>query len=469
VLRTLAGALVLSGALSGVPLAQTRTQSLPPLPDVVVETFPPQARARFEAALAAVRARPRDAPAVGQLAMTLHAWEQWEAARAAYRRAQVLAPESAEWWYLGGLVLQRQGQPAEAVPCFERAIELAPTLLPARARLAEALFDAGAFEGSARALTVLAAYADAAPVVALGRGRLAAQQGRHVEAVAEFERAIALFPEFGAAYYGLGQSLRALGRREEAVAAIAQHRMHGPRWPAIADPLAARVADLRDDPRGYLTRGLRQAELGDLPGAIALHEEALARDPGLAQARANLITLYGRTGQFAKADEQYRALLTSRFNEDEAHYNYGVLLALQRRWADAAVAYERALAANPLHAQAHNNLGQLLEGERKLPEALERYRRAVAADPQLRVARYNLGRMLLSARRFDEAAAEFAMLREPADAEAPRYLFALAVAHVQGGRREEGLAVAREARQLAERFGQHELVAAIDRDLAALK
>jgi hypothetical protein len=77
--------------------------------------------------------------------------------------------------------------------------------------------------------------------------------------------------------------------------------------------------------------------------------------------------------------------------------------------------------------------------------------------------------MLLAARRFDDAIAEFEQLREPRDAEAPRYWYGLAVAQVQAGRRDEGLALAREARRLAEAFGQHELTAAIDRDIASLK
>ena len=65
-----------------------------------------------------------------------------------------------------------------------------------------------------------------------------------------------------------------MGRRDEARAALEQHRVHGARWPAIDDPLAARVALVRDDPRGHLFRGLRLAELGDLPGAIEAHEAA---------------------------------------------------------------------------------------------------------------------------------------------------------------------------------------------------
>ena len=260
-----------------------------------------------------------------------------------------------------------------------------------------------------------------------------------------------------------------MGRRDEARAALEQHRAYGTRWPAIDDPLSARVALVRDDPRGHLARGLRLAELGDLAGAIDSHEAALVRNPSLAQAHANLISLYGRTGQWAQAEAHYKAVLAIGYNVDEAHYNYGVLLGLQNRWSEAAVAFRAAIAANPLHAMARNNLGQLLEGERKLPEAMDQYKEAVAADPRLRLARYNLARMLLAARQIEPATAEFEKLREPQDAESPRYLYGLAVANVQAGKREQGVQLAQQARQLAERFGQRELVTAIDRDLAGLK
>jgi tetratricopeptide (TPR) repeat protein len=441
----------------------------PPLPTIALESFAPDARESLQAALERARARPADPQAAGGLAITLQAWEQWDAAHAVYRRAQALDPGAADWWYLDGMVLQRLVRHSEAADAFARATTIDPQLLTARARLAEALFDAGRFDESARAYVTLAEIPATAPVAALGLGRLAARTGRHAEAVAAFERAVALFPEFGAAYYGLAQSLRALGQRERALAALAQHRQYGPRWPAIEDPLSKRVSLVRDDPRGHLFRGLRQAELGDLPGAIEAHEAAIERNPALAQAHVNLISLYGQTRQWAAAEQHYKAVVALGYNLDEAHYNYGVLMGLQGRWREAELAYRSAIEANPLHAMARNNLGQILEGERKVSEAMAQYQEAVRGDPRLRIARYNLGRMLLASRQIDAAAVEFAKLREPRDAESPRYIYGLAVATVQAGRRDEGVALAREARQLAERFGQRELVAAIDRDLAGLK
>ena len=58
---------------------------------------------------------------------------------------------------------------------------------------------------------------------------------------------------------------------------------------------------------------------------------------------------------------------------------------------------------------------------------------------------------------------------EPRDAETARYLFALSVAHVRAGRKAEGIKWATAARSLALQFGQHDLAAAIERDLALLK
>jgi len=93
----------------------------------------------------------------------------------------------------------------------------------------------------------------------------------------------------------------------------------------------------------------------------------------------------------------------------------------------------------------------------------------VDSQPTLRIARFNLGRMLVAQSRFDDAISELQKLLEPRDAETPRYMFALAAAHVRAGHRDEARKWAEEARQLALAFGQTELAASIERDLATIK
>jgi tetratricopeptide (TPR) repeat protein len=151
------------------------------------------------------------------------------------------------------------------------------------------------------------------------------------------------------------------------------------------------------------------------------------------------------------------------------HYDYGVLLTQQGKWELAADAYRRACQINPAHAQAHNNLGQLLERTRQFDAALDEYRLAIEGQPTFRLARFNAGRALVALGRPAEAVLELARITEPRDAESPRYLFALSVAQLRSGNRPEALRWATEAKQLAERFGQTELAAAIAEQLGSLK
>src|SRR5712692_234255 len=458
----------LSAALLSFALAAAQV-ALPPLPQLALDTYPTPAREAVSRAGRDATARLTDPSAVGTLARTLHAWEQWDAAHEAYARAQALAPNAFEWHYLDAVVLQRLARHADAAARFEAALRRSPDYLPARVKVAEALLDAGDLERAKRAFAALGPEPAAGPAAELGLGRIAAAGGRHDEAVAHLERAVTLFPEWGAAHYALALSYRALGRRDDAQRALERHAQYGPRWPALEDPVLAAVTALRDDAQTNLQRGLKLAEAGDAAGAIAAHEAALARDPSIAQAHANLISLYGAARNWAKAEEHYRAVVALGFNLGDAHYDYGVLLGLQEKWGLAAEAYRQAIAINPRHAQAHNNLGQMLERERKVDEAAAAYRQAVDSQPAYRLARFNLGRMLLALGRTDEAVVELEKLTEPRDDEAPRYLFALATAHVRAGHRAEGIKWATDAKQLALEHGQHELAAAIERDLAALK
>lgn len=441
----------------------------PPLPTLNLDSYPAAMRDSVAEAYRTATTRKTDADAVGRLARLLHAWEQWEAAHDAYARAQALAPRAFDWHYLDAVVLQRLARPREAATRLEAAIAVAPNYLAARVKLAEALFDAGKLDESRRVFEGLIREPAAEPAAHFGLGRVDAAEGRHDEAAGHFARAIALVPEWGAAHYALALSLRALGRRDEARRALERHAQYGPRWPAIEDRVLAGVEILRDDAGALLRRGQRLAETGDLKGAIDAYEAALARDLSLAVAHANLIKLYGSAGNWDKAESHYQAALKAGHNLADVHYDHGFLLALQSKWDQAAEAYGRAIAINPLYAEAHNNLGQVLERTRRFDAALDSYRHAVASQPAFRLARFNAGRMLVALGRPADAIAELAQIVEPRDAESPRYLFALSVAHIRAGHRDEGLKWAADAKRLATEYGQTELAAAIERELASLK
>jgi tetratricopeptide (TPR) repeat protein len=455
------GAGLLLIGISGTPaLAQS-------LPSLRIESFPPVSREPIGRALDAVRAAPGDAARTGALAMTLQAWSQWDSAAAVYARARALERRF-DWYYLGGVVEIRRARYADAVPLLKEATTLDATSVPAVLALADALFESDRIDEAERQYASVSDQPAARPHAAYGLGRVLATRGKYDAALAQFDVAVNAFPEFGAAWYARGLALRNLGKVDEARNALARAQQYGTRWPGVVDPLMAKVKALRDDPTAHLQRGLELDKAGDLDGAIREHEAALAIDGSVVQAHINLISLYGRKRDVARAEAHYHEAVRLGANLAEAHYNYGVLMLLQQRDAEAEAAFKQAIQVNPQHAGAWNNLGRLAERAGKLDEALEHYRHAVrlaSSDPTIR---FNLGRMLLANRRFDEAIAEFQVLARITGPAQPRYMFGLATACVQAGDIARGRQHAIEARALAASLGQTDLVTAIDTELAKL-
>jgi tetratricopeptide (TPR) repeat protein len=465
VLRTVHTIAVAALFAASVSAAQSPARGL----KLPLESYPPEIRKDVAGPYEEARSHPADANAAGALGRVLHAWEQWESAHEAYGTAMSLAPNSLEWHYLDACVLDRLARPRDAAAQLREALKIRPDYLPARVRLADALLSAGELSDSRTIFSALAKEPQAEPLGWFGLGRILAAEGKHEEAVQAIQRALTLFPEWGAAQYSLALSLRALGRRAEAEQALQRHLQYGTRWPGVDDPLFSGISKIRSDPSARFRRARALADDGDVNGAIREFEAALADDSSLALAHASLVKLYGATGNWAKAEEHYHAAVALGSGLAELHYDYGVLLGMQQKWSDAADAYRRAIAVNPNYPEAHNNLGQTLERSRQFDAALDEYRSAVQSRPTFRLARFNVGRMLIALGRLDEAIAELQKITEPRDAEAPRYLFALSTAYVRSGRKDEGIRWATDARQLAVQFGDTALAAAIDRDLAGIR
>lgn len=462
----LSGAIVARRAI-GVALLTCVGLQAQQFPRIAVESFPPVSRAPIAQALTEARAHPSDAARIGHLAMLLHAWGQYETATAVYARARALERRY-DWFYLGGLVETRLAHHAEAARLLTVAVRLAPDSVPARLAFADALFESGDVAAARREYSTLTT-GPGAPHAHYGLGRSLAAQGEKDAALRELETAVRLFPEFGAAWYAEGMSLRGLGRSAEARKALERAKQHGAAWPSVDDPAVARMRALREDAEPHAKRGLSLEKQGDVAGAIGEYEAAIAVDPQLVSAHVNLIALYGRQQNWEKAESHYRALAPIGPVPAEGHYNFGLCLAAQRKTPEAASLFNMALAANPGHAGALGSLGQLAELEGRVDEAEALYRRAMVASPGDPQIRFNVGRMLIARRQFAEAIAELDPLKSSESPDRARYLFGLATAHVLAGHRDEGQQYAIQARDLARERGQGDLADAIERELAKLK
>ena len=443
--------------------AGLQAQQLPP---IATESYPPVSRQPIARALTEAQAHPADAARLGHLAMVLHAWGQYETAAAVYERARALESRY-DWFYLGGLAEARLARHAAAARLLASAVRLAPDSAPARLALADALFESGDVEAALREYSPLTTGASA-PHAHYGVGRSLAAKGEKEAALAEFDAAVRLFPEFGAAWYAEGMVQRALGRVDEARKALARAKQFGAAWPSLEDPATARVRALREDAAPHLKRGLSLQKQGDVVGAIAAYEAATTSDPHLVTAHVNLIALYGGQQNWAQAESHYRALEPIG-PPAEAHYNFGICLAAQRKGAEAADMFQKALAVNPQHPGALSALGRLAEVEGRVDEAEAWYRKALVESPGDPMIRYNIGRMLIARRQYVEAVAELDPVKSAEHPDRARFLFGLATAHVLAGHLDEGHRYAVQARDLARVRGQRELADSIDRELAKFK
>jgi len=430
--------------------------------------FLPAIRAQIEQAEQEARNHPRDAQAAGALAMTLHAYQQYGAAARAYSRAHQLDPKNFDWLYLRGAVQMELGAFDAAVKSFQSAVSLRADDLAANFRMAQSLAAIANWEeAGALYRRILDQHANGAQAW-YGLGRVQAARGDHAGAAQSYAKACELFPLYGVAHFALAAELRRLGKPAEAEQHLAAYSKNLTAEPPLDDPLFRRIHELNHGAQAHIQRGTELEKAGRLDEAIREHEAAMAIDPANVQVHVNLISLYGRTGDSAKAKQHFEAATKLDAGRSDAWYDYGVLLFHEQNLTGAQQAFQRALQINPSYAEAHTNLGVIYQQQGRLDQAADEFRAAIAAQPNYPLARFHLGRILVNQEKYDEAIQHLQRALTPEDEQTTAYLYALGAAYARAGDREHALTYMRKAHDAAVARGQSKLLASIDRDLKAL-
>ncbi|HET6515676.1 MAG TPA: tetratricopeptide repeat protein [Thermodesulfovibrionales bacterium] len=207
-------------------------------------------------------------------------------------------------------------------------------------------------------------------------------------AIAQFERAVALYPSYGAAFNNLGNALYQKGLYDRAIEAETRA-----------------IALGSDNPVFYFGRGMSLAKKGDYDSAIKDYTRAIAIDPGYADAYNNLGFVYHLRGAFSLAIEQY----------------------------------SQAIALDARNALFFENRGLAYAGNGELDKAIEDYSQAIAFDPSLVSAYSGRGIAYSLEGRHVQAMSDFdhAIFLEPGNAES---YVSRGVAKMRAGHRGEALA-----------------------------
>lgn len=414
-------------------------------------------------------AHPKEAQASGALGMTLQTYGLAEEAKKYYRYAAELEPSEFRWTYYLGVVEADQGHCEQAMSHLHLALRIDESYVPAKLKLANCLLASAEWDGSQDLYhEILKQDADNADAY-YGLGRIRASRRDYLGAAEAYRKAVALFPDFGAAHYALALAYRAAGEAEKAEEELRLFEKNRTGVPPANDPLLSDIHTLNRSAIFQVQMGIDLERQGKIEESVAAHEKALDIDHHLVQAHINLIKLYAELGDLQRAEGHYRAAIQLDPGSAQAYYNYGVLLVGAEKYQPAQNAFLKAIEINPYYADAHNNLGYLLEREGIFSEAAAEYQKAIDNKPTDRQAHFNLGRVLVNQRRYREGISELEKTIEPEDERTPRYLYALGAAFARAGDRQNALRYIRQAREGAAARGQSDLLASIDRDLHALE
>lgn len=238
--------------------------------------------------------RPGDPPTLAALAEALRQLGRTEEALQALREAAGRAPEDPAVRRTLGFTLAGSGRWQEAEAEFRRALAADPGDLQAQDGLASALYAQGRLEEAEALYREVLAAAPDATATRFNLAVLLQDRGRYREAAAELRRVLAREPGHAQARLRLAWLLATTGPPEGMAAA-------GREALALLRPLTGAEAD----PALLETRAAARAAAGDLSGAAADQERAVA---ALEAAGAPAETVAGARDRLARyrAGQPYR-------------------------------------------------------------------------------------------------------------------------------------------------------------------
>ncbi len=124
-----------------------------------------------------------------------------------------------------------------------------------------------------------------------------------------------------------------------------------------------------DNPEGYVNVARARLQEGDLQGARAMLEAALARAAGLAKAHFFLGVAFKELGEYGQALGHLRRAAEQYPRDRVVRNTIGRVLFLQRRFEEAIAEFERVLEVDPEDLMAHYNLMLCYRGLGRTEEA----------------------------------------------------------------------------------------------------
>jgi tetratricopeptide (TPR) repeat protein len=168
------------------------------------------------------------------------------------------------------------------------------------------------------------------------------QKGQVDDAIAQYQKAVEIYPNYVAAHYNLGNAL---------------------------------------------------LQKGQLDTALAQYEKAVEIDPNDAAAHINLGNAFFQKQQLDEAVAQFQKAVEINPNDAEAQYNLGNALFQKGQLDEAVAQFQKALKIDPNSFATHYNLGGAFYQKGQLDEAITQFQEVLRLKPDFSPAQDNLAKV----------------------------------------------------------------------------
>jgi len=348
-------------------------------------------------------ARTRDAARKVETGLTHHRAGRVAEADAMYREALADDPENIDALHFRGVIAYQRGEHSQAVELISRALSRNRTNPSAHNNLGNALAaqgnDVAALSAYLDALALQPEYADALCNLA----DILRSSGKIERAIATYRRAVSIAPDLRAAQINLQKALEELSKRSrspapaagaDADAELSFDRGNDYKDQKQLDQAIAcyekAVAIAPDFPAAHTNLGSALLQQGKRQEATLCFRKALALEPDLPEAHYNLGVASLQAGDLGSARSALRKYLVSQPDDRATLLKLGEACSRSNELDEAAGYLRRLLVDNPCDAEAHNLLANVLRNQARHREALEHYELAILHDRNPVVAFQNL-------------------------------------------------------------------------------
>ncbi|MFN6526482.1 tetratricopeptide repeat-containing serine protease family protein [Nostoc sp. ChiSLP03a] len=192
---------------------------------------------------------------------------------------------------------------------------------------------------------------------------------KYKEAIASYDKAVAIKPDDHLAWNNRGVSLANLQRYSEAIASYDKA-----------------VAIKPDDQDAWHSRGISLDNLKRYSEAIASYDKAIAIKPDYHLAWHNRGVSLERLQRYSEALASYDKATVIKPDDQDAWYGRGFSLGKLERDSEAIAFYDKAVAIKPDFHEAWNNRGVSLKNLQRYSEALKSYDKAISIKPDFQLA-----------------------------------------------------------------------------------